>query len=223
MEKEENKNKNEIIPVEENIEQILKETNGDLVSLSGIKTKEVLNAAETLDVTRQMPKVEEEEVLGETKEIPKVEDQPSTTVEITTPPVVEEDSNTPDSNNIYDRKYLEINGVDVEHGLELLGDMEMYNMTINDFAREVEAKWSRIIEYKNSDDLANYAIEVHSLKSDSKYLGFMKLADVAYEHELKSKAGDSDYVNNHFVELNNEYEKILEIVQNYVSQNKTEE
>ena len=222
VEKEENENKNEIIPVEENIEQILKETNGDLVSLSGIKTKEVLNAAETLEVTRQMPKVEEEEVLGETKEIPKVEDQSSTTVEITTPPVVEE-SNTPDSNNIYDRKYLEINGVDVEHGLELLGDMEMYNMTINDFAKEVEDKWSRIIEYKNSDDLANYAIEVHSLKSDSKYLGFMKLADVAYEHELKSKAGDSDYVNNHFVELNNEYEKILEIVQNYVSQNKTEE
>ena len=96
-------------------------------------------------------------------------------------------------------------------------------MTINDFAKEVEAKWSRIIDYKRNNDLANYAIEVHSLKSDSKYLGFMKLADISYQHELKSKENDADYINNHFVELNNEYEKILEIVKNYVSQNKTEE
>ena len=214
----ENDRKKEIIPVEESVEEIVNETNGELVSLSGIKTKELLQRgqeAELLEVTQQIPKVEEQ---------PKVEEKQ----EEVNIPVVEEDKKEEveelkESNNIYDRKYLEINGVDVEHGLELLGDMEMYNMTINDFAKEVEAKWSRIIDYKRNNDLANYAIEVHSLKSDSKYLGFMKLADISYQHELKSKENDADYINNHFVELNNEYEKILEIVKNYVSQNKTEE
>ena len=38
--------------------------------------------------------------------------------------------------------------------------------------------------------MENYAIEVHSLKSDCKYLGFMTLADIAYQHELKSKEND---------------------------------
>jgi len=218
--------KNEIIPVEDNIEQILKETNGNLVSLSGIKTREILKAKEeieTLEATKELPKVEEESTTLEvTSRLPKVEEpKEKVTAEVTNTPVIISEPDS--SNNIYDRKYLELNGVDVEHGLELLGDMEMYNMTINDFAKEVESKWSKILDYKHNKDLPNYAIEVHSLKSDSKYLGFMKLADIAYEHELKSKDGDIDYVNNHFVELNNEYEKILEIVKNYVSQNKTEE
>ncbi len=224
-EAEEKDTKNEIIPVEDNIEQILKETNGNLVSLSGIKTREILKAKEeieTLEATKELPKVEEEATTLEvTSRFPKVEEtKEENTVEVTNTPVIVSE---PDSKNIYDRKYLELNGVDVEHGLELLGDMEMYNMTINDFAKEVESKWSKILDYKHNQDLPNYAIEVHSLKSDSKYLGFMKLADIAYEHELKSKDGDLDYVNNHFVELNNEYEKILEIVTNYVSQNKIEE
>ncbi len=203
--------KNEVIPVEENIEEILKETNGALTSLNSIKTKEVLAVGEEI------------EMLDATQEIkPVVEEKPQAITQEVTNTRVELKRDL-DSNNIYDRKYLELNGVDVEHGLELLGDMEMYNMTINDFAKDVANKWSKIIEYKRNNDLANYAIEVHSLKSDSKYLGFMKLADIAYQHELKSKEGDSDYVNNNFAELNNEYEKILEIVENYVSQNKVEE
>ena len=35
--------------------------------------------------------------------------------------------------------------------------------------------------------MSNYAILVHSLKSDAKYLGFTKLAELAYNHELKVK------------------------------------
>ena len=205
--------KNEIIPVEENIEEILKETKGALVSLNSIKTKEVIKAQEDVELLESTKEIEP------IKEEPEVKEDKGTTMDISSFKEISRDT----SNNIYDRKYLEINGVDVEHGLELLGDMEMYNMTMNDFAKDVESKWKKILEYKHNKDLPNYAIEVHSLKSDSKYLGFMKLADIAYQHELKSKEGDMDYVNNNFVDLNNEYEKILEIVQNYVSQNKTEE
>ena len=119
----------------------------------------------------------------------------------------------------YDRSYLEKNGVDVNHALELLGDMDMYNMTINDFMSEIESKWTRINEYKNSNNMVDYAVDVHSLKSDCKYLGFMKLADIAYQHELKSKENDFDFVNEHFDELTNEYNKVLEIAKNYTEHN----
>ena len=63
--------------------------------------------------------------------------------------------------------------------------------------------------------MKNYATEVHSLKSDSKYLGLMKLADIAYQHELKSKDDNVDYVKKHFSELENEYKKTIEILKKY--------
>ena len=123
---------------------------------------------------------------------------------------------------VYDRTYLESNGVDVNHALELLGDMDMYNMTINDFMVEVSDKWNRIITYRDNKDMPNYAIEVHSLKSDCKYLGFMTLADISYQHELKSKENDLEFVLNNFAKLEEEYNKTYEIAKNYADNNKAE-
>ena len=123
----------------------------------------------------------------------------------------------------YGAEYLKANGVDLDHALELLGDMEMYNMTISDFVKEVEEKWGRIVDYKNKSDMPNYAIEVHSLKSDCKYLGFMTLADISYQHELKSKENDINFVGEHFNELFEEYKKVLDIARTYVEHNSVSE
>ena len=112
-------------------------------------------------------------------------------------------------------EYLKSNDVDLDKALELLGDIEMYNMTISDFLSEVEEKWQNIINYKDNNDMENYAIEVHSLKSDAKYLGFMSLADISYQHELKSKENDSTFVQEHFTELETEYNKALSIAKTY--------
>ena len=112
--------------------------------------------------------------------------------------------------------YLKQNGVDLNKSIELLGDIEMYDMTINDFLSEVEEKWNNIVTYKNNSDMENYAIEVHSLKSDAKYLGFMSLADIAYQHELKSKENDLNFVLEHFTELEIEYNKALAIAKTYI-------
>ena len=111
--------------------------------------------------------------------------------------------------------YLKSNGVDLDKSLELLGDIEMYNMTISDFLSEVEEKWQNIISYKDNNDMENYAIEVHSLKSDAKYLGFMSLADISYQHELKSKENDSTFVNENFNKLEEEYNKALNVAKKY--------
>ena len=116
---------------------------------------------------------------------------------------------------VFDEKYLEKNGVDVKAALEVLGDMEMYNSTMQEFIDGVADKWNKIVEYRDNSDMENYAIQVHSLKSDSKYLGLTSLADVAYQHELKSKENDIDYVNSHFKELEEQYNKTLEIVKKY--------
>ena len=69
----------------------------------------------------------------------------------------------------------------------------------------------------NNKDLSNYAIYVHSLKSDARYFGFTKLADMAYEHEMKSKDGDFSYVATHINDLINETNKAILLIQEYMN------
>ena len=114
-----------------------------------------------------------------------------------------------------EEKFLRDKGVDMDKALEFLMDMEMYNMTINDFLAGIDEKWANINKYKQDGDMPKYAIEVHSLKSDCKYLGFMKLADVAYEHELKSKENNSEFVNQNFDKLEKEYNDAMAIIKEY--------
>ena len=111
---------------------------------------------------------------------------------------------------------LKENGIDVEHGVELLGDMEMYDETLGDFLDESETRLPNLEQYKNSGDMANYAILAHSMKSDSKYLGFTKLAELSFEHEMKSKENNIEYINENYGVLINEANRIIEIVKNYL-------
>ena len=108
----------------------------------------------------------------------------------------------------------------MDKALEFLMDMEMYNMTIGDFLAGIDEKWDHIKQYKEANDMPRYAIEVHSLKSDCKYLGFMKLADVSYEHELKSKENDSEFVNQNYDRLVKEYEAAMAIINEYADKYK---
>jgi CheY-like chemotaxis protein/HPt (histidine-containing phosphotransfer) domain-containing protein len=114
-------------------------------------------------------------------------------------------------------EYLKSNGIDVEHGLELLGDMEMYNDSLKTFYEDFNERINKIKSYKESGDMPSYAIETHGLKSDCKYLGFTSLAEIAYKHELASKSNDITFVNNNYDELVTEANKIFEIVKKYFS------
>ena len=95
-------------------------------------------------------------------------------------------------------EFLISKGVDLNKSLELFGDIDTYNETIGDFIVGAASKTNKLKEYMASKDMANYAVYVHSLKSDAKYFGFTKLAELAYEHELRSKAGDIYYVYDKF-------------------------
>lgn len=113
--------------------------------------------------------------------------------------------------------YLKNNNVEIDKSLEFLGDMEMYNITILDFKTESISKWEKIKDCLMHEDMKNYNIYVHSLKSDCKYLGFTTLADLSYQHELKSKENDLNYVKEHFSELETEFNKISDLVNNYIN------
>jgi len=200
---EERESNPDIIPVEENIEEIL----GDQLDMN--YREKTMTGMNPIVTDNDDVEILDEPTITEVK--------PIETIPVVDIGPIPEVPNMPKE---FDRVYLEDNGVDVDHALELLGDMDMYNMTISDFVNDVENKWNKIVEYKNTNNMPEYAIEVHSLKSDCKYLGFMKLADVAYQHELKSKENDSSFVNSNFDALESEYKKVLEIAKTYVEHNK---
>lgn len=112
--------------------------------------------------------------------------------------------------------FLKNHDVDLDSAITLLGDMEMYNDTLRDFYDNLDSRIEKITSLKANNDMANYAVEVHALKSDCKYLGFTKLAEIFLDHELKSKENDTDYINNNFQILVAEIDKWHSIIRKYI-------
>ena len=115
-----------------------------------------------------------------------------------------------------DKNYLISQGVNVDKSLELFGDMETYNETLQTFLAEVPTKLKQLKQYKEISDMQNYAILVHSLKSDARYFGFDQLGELAYQHELKSKENDMYYVSYNFDTLMQEAERAIRIAETYL-------
>lgn len=115
-----------------------------------------------------------------------------------------------------DINYLKQNNVDINKCLELFGDIETYNETIKEFQKSIAGKIKQIEKFYKEADMTNYAIYVHSLKSDCKYFGFLKLAEMAFEHETKSKANDYNFVKNNYDALISEANNVKNIVNEYL-------
>ena len=115
-----------------------------------------------------------------------------------------------------DVSILSNNGVDIEGALELLGDLSFYDETLEAFLSENETRLPNIEKYRKELNMEDYAILVHALKSDSKYLGFKQLAEKAYLHEMASKANNVDEVNKKYDELLDEVNKVTEIAKKYL-------
>ena len=117
-----------------------------------------------------------------------------------------------------DISFLEENGVDVKKSLELFDDIDKYNENLGTFLVGIHSSINKLIDLMQKKDLANYSVYAHSLKTDAKYFGFTKLAEKAYEHEIKGKSGDLYYITNNINSLIEETNKAIITVQKYMSE-----
>ena len=111
--------------------------------------------------------------------------------------------------------FLRDNGIDIDSSIEILGDIETVNEIMGDFLSEMDERLPLMEEYKNSNDMENYAILVHSIKGDSKYLGFTKLVELSFNHQMKAEENDINYINDNYEDLMEEINRILGIVKEY--------
>ncbi len=91
----------------------------------------------------------------------------------------------------------------------------MYNETLEEFMNNIEDRMRKLEKYKEEEKMEEYAIEVHALKSDSKYLGFKELAEIAYNQEMKSKENDIKYIKEKYSILKEEVDRIIKIIKEY--------
>ena len=99
--------------------------------------------------------------------------------------------------------------ISVENGLAYAkGDMDMYLELARLFLRDREKQevMRQLLVEGNSKD---YAILVHGLKGNARTLGADRLADLAFDHEKESKAGNVDYADSHLEELLGVWENTL--------------
>ena len=114
------------------------------------------------------------------------------------------------------RAYLESCGCNVEKALESLGDMETFDIAAEEFIAEFDNNMNKIKTAKESNDMNNYAIETHGLKSNARYMGFEKLGDMSYEHELAGKDNNTEFVNANYDALINEANRVNDILKKYM-------
>ena len=171
--------------------------------------EKVLNKEEKTSIFGELPKEVYE--IGNKKQIPIA--QPANTTSQIEEEKAENNNDPTDNDNT---SILIENGVNLESALELLGGIDTYNETLEEFVNASEKRKQRIEKYLEKENMNDYSIEVHALKSDCKYLGFMKLADIAFNHELKSKTSNQEFIKNNYQELITEWNKILNISKEYL-------
>ena len=110
---------------------------------------------------------------------------------------------------------LKTNNVDVDASLQLWGDMDSYNESLKEFKDSLSSKLANLEQYKITGDLNNYAILAHSMKSEAKYLGFMKDAEVFLSHELNGKQNNREFIENNFENLRSTVQNIISLLNNY--------
>ena len=173
----------------------------------------------------ELPKVVEEKEEPNVETTPEVEESKEEITEETkeesTEETVEETKSVENTSgeeiaDKHTKEYLESQGVDVDHGLELLGDMETYEMILDEFLNNIDERLNKLTTTLEQKDMPNFAIEVHALKSDAKYLGCMTLADIAYKYEMASKENNIGEVEAGFAGLKEETEKVVNIIKNYL-------
>lgn len=103
--------------------------------------------------------------------------------------------------------------IDRELGMSYCGNMEeLYIMILRTYSDEYEERTAKLREYYEQNDIQNYRILVHSLKSNSLNIGAKALSEEALKHETAAKANDIKSISDGLEHLLESYKAVTEEV-----------
>ena len=98
--------------------------------------------------------------------------------------------------------------IDFEKGINYCaGDEEFYIDVLSDYV--AENRKAEMEELFASENYANYAVEVHALKSTSRTLGLEKMGNLAEKLEHAAKDGNIEYVKANHAEAMDYFDSLL--------------
>lgn len=83
---------------------------------------------------------------------------------------------------------ISIAGLDVKRAMEFLGNEDLFWSVLKEYYRVIDKKCAMIQEYEQKEQWREYTVEVHALKSASRQIGALELAQVAEQMEAAGNA-----------------------------------
>lgn len=116
-----------------------------------------------------------------------------------------------------------VGDLDTRSAVKLLGSVKLFWKVLKDYYRTIDKKCVLIKELEQKEDWAAYTIEVHALKSASRQIGAMELADRAAEMEKAGNARNSRLIHKCTDDMLGQYYEYLDILEPFCKEEKKEE
>ena len=144
---------------------------------------------------------------------------------------IEEEESVADKNQAVDdneenllNMLKQIENVDYDKAMTLCGKSEDILLSVIEvYVKSYSQIKERIDSTYAKEDLKNYAIEVHGVKSSSRSIGNDALGEMAYRLEIEAKDGNIAYVKENHSEFAMKYEQFVGKLKEIVDKLKTEE
>ncbi len=118
-------------------------------------------------------------------------------------------------------KKLLLLGVSVKDGLAFCADSEaLYIDMLREFVQAHDAKKADLVSFYESEDMKEYGVRIHALKSNSKTLGIMDMSKLAEELEGYARSGDIENVKKHHETFTEVYDRKADNVANALGINR---
>ncbi len=118
------------------------------------------------------------------------------------------------NNNLLDK--LEEMGVDTKTGLSYCqDDISLYEEILLEYGRDSKDKYDKLEKYLSENDLKNYGIIIHAVKSTSKMIGANKVSDNAKKLEDASGRGDRAMIDSLHAGTMEQYKKLANVLREH--------
>ena len=118
---------------------------------------------------------------------------------------------------------LGFDGLDSEPAIKALGSAALYNKIVEEYFRFGAEKYDGIKKAFDKEDIEDYTIRVHALKSSSRQVGAMNLGNLAEELEKAGKAKDTETIREKTAPMLEVYSKLLDDLSAYYPKTETDE
>lgn len=116
-----------------------------------------------------------------------------------------------------DSEDMDIEGIDVSTGMSFAGTMDLYRKILTDYHAVIEKKAKLIEQYEAEENIGDYTIEVHALKSASKLIGATELSERAARLEACGHQGELGPIKAETAALLELYRSYIPILEPYIN------